>query len=776
MLAIQGQNFHSWTQRALFTYERTALIALTPAWHQIFHRAAEYLESNRHADNSLFWMIEGTGDTITDITDHLLRFQEALTEAMLADGFSAGLLFVQQWFGRLLIALVEKSSGKMSVRHSLSEPMETVFHKARDGMYISSFEGQFLHANQALLDMMGYQSLEELKKLNIADQMYVDTDQRAIMLEHLKEDGYYDLHEFQFYGSGGEVHIALESCYLVEPRPGERFIVGTLVDVTREKEAERKTKSYIAELEAKMLAANLNANRLKRGMEDLLNLPDYPVMLVSANDFHIVEVNNGFRKRFGYRKKDLNNLHLKNLFAEQDWYALFPELSDIHNRFHFHLPEVQALAMDGESFWVRPKVLVHHHPEGVQFFIELMDREETRVIQRRNKHLEQAIKTLVDGCPFGIMVFGSNGDVQYLNRSLRQLMGYTKDQMMNAEFINNLFTMEEQRYKFNKYIRHFLAGRHVEGMEIRLKPKTGKTMDFLLKTIPFRFKIDDGEGFLAFLTDISKAKQLERLLKSRKRKNAGVTNTHLEQKLETLQESQLRAQGQVDVLQRLFDALAERMGIGLETAIGFSSLIHSELANVPRGNSENMRLLFHQMAELDHMLNNSELYSRWSQKAPIFHPGKKAFLPFFRELAKRLKPPHLPAKVHWVVEEHLGDNPDNEWALFDPLAVERIVNQLVHNAAKFTNRGAITLSANLEADQIVISVSDSGIGIEPTDAERIFEPFFQATNQPCHGIKGLGLGLSLATLLAESFGSVIRFKSYPNEGSTFSFALPRIRD
>ena len=73
---------------------------------------------------------------------------------------------------------------------------------------------------------------------------------------------------------------------------------------------------------------------------------------------------------------------------------------------------------------------------------------------------------------------------------------------------------------------------------------------------------------------------------------------------------------------------------------------------------------------------------------------------------------------------------------------------------------------------ILISVSDTGIGIKPEDAQRIFNSFEQADNSATRGFGGSGLGLSIAKELTELMDGYIEVQSIPGKGSTFSVWLP----
>ena len=108
----------------------------------------------------------------------------------------------------------------------------------------------------------------------------------------------------------------------------------------------------------------------------------------------------------------------------------------------------------------------------------------------------------------------------------------------------------------------------------------------------------------------------------------------------------------------------------------------------------------------------------------------------------------------------------------DEAKVRQLLLHLLANAVKFTDRGEIGLSARKEADQVVIEVSDTGIGIAAGDLERIFEPFWQVEQVITRRAPGTGLGLTLARRLARLLGGDVAVTSKPGRGSTFTVMLP----
>ena len=108
----------------------------------------------------------------------------------------------------------------------------------------------------------------------------------------------------------------------------------------------------------------------------------------------------------------------------------------------------------------------------------------------------------------------------------------------------------------------------------------------------------------------------------------------------------------------------------------------------------------------------------------------------------------------------------------DPDRLQQVVGNLLNNALKFTRCGTIRLTACCSGPEVVVSVTDTGIGISAKDHERIFEKFQQVgavlTDKP----RGAGLGLSICREIVEYHQGRIWVESEPGVGSTFSFTIP----
>ena len=111
----------------------------------------------------------------------------------------------------------------------------------------------------------------------------------------------------------------------------------------------------------------------------------------------------------------------------------------------------------------------------------------------------------------------------------------------------------------------------------------------------------------------------------------------------------------------------------------------------------------------------------------------------------------------------------------DPGRLRQILSNLVSNAVKFTHDGGISILLDQVADQLVMTVRDTGVGIPAEKHAVLFEKFVQVDNSATRRFGGTGLGLAISAELAHMMGGRISFDSTEGLGSTFRFTAPLAR-
>jgi len=148
-------------------------------------------------------------------------------------------------------------------------------------------------------------------------------------------------------------------------------------------------------------------------------------------------------------------------------------------------------------------------------------------------------------------------------------------------------------------------------------------------------------------------------------------------------------------------------------------------------------------------------------KAPV------SSMEVIRQVVQRLRPLAERAGLDIAISNG-GDLP---LVMADAERIGQVLVNIVHNSIKFTPAGGrIAISTRAEGGNLLVSVADTGIGIDPEDLPRVFERFYKADK--ARGGGGTGLGLAIARHIVQLHGGEIRVESQPGRGSTFTFSLP----
>ena len=119
-------------------------------------------------------------------------------------------------------------------------------------------------------------------------------------------------------------------------------------------------------------------------------------------------------------------------------------------------------------------------------------------------------------------------------------------------------------------------------------------------------------------------------------------------------------------------------------------------------------------------------------------------------------------------------DPDGPYVLGDTPLIRQLVSNLVDNAIKFTPAGEVVVAVRHAPGTAIITVSDTGIGIEPETADRLFDRFFRGDASHSRTIEGTGLGLAIVRSIARVHGGTVTAAGRPEGGSVFTVTFPAL--
>ncbi|MBL0421682.1 response regulator [Ramlibacter sp. AW1] len=251
----------------------------------------------------------------------------------------------------------------------------------------------------------------------------------------------------------------------------------------------------------------------------------------------------------------------------------------------------------------------------------------------------------------------------------------------------------------------------------------------------------------------------------------------LEHQRDELRRAQSQLQARAEELQRASRYKSEflaNMSHELRTPLNSALILARLLADNPQGNLSEEQVRF---AESIHDSGN-DLLALINDVLDIakVEAGKLEIRPevsVLRGLVEGLRNQFEPLTERKGLRFELNMAPDVPGTLFtDSQRLEQILKNLLSNAVKFTDQGSVELSVRREGEQVLFAVRDSGIGIDPSQHELIFEAFRQADGTESRRFGGTGLGLSISRDLAGLLGGTLGVDSVPGQGSTFTLSLP----
>ncbi len=604
--------------------------------------------------------------------------------------------------------------------HDNNGSYRAFFEHALEGLYRSTVDGRLTEVNPALVDMLGYDSSEDLMRIDVARDLYVRGSDREVMLEIVRREGKIEQRNVPIKKKGGSLVIVHD--YTRGLFENDRLVglEGILTDVTKQRRAEialressEKHRSLLQQLPVGVYRTTLSGEILEAnhatlkitGCASLNELQQY-----NAEDF-ILDV-------------DMRAQHIARL-----------------KTYKTSVDEFRFQRIDGEVIWVRDYMNLVEDVDGTTVHIDgvIVDVTVQHEADEARRESEARYRLLVEQFPEPIVVHDGE-QIMYANPAAAAFAGAHSAGELKGRNIFDFSHSDSLPDARRRVAAVINEGRRVEPQELKLVMPDGRIIFVEVISGPVRFEGRNASQVL--LRDITRQKQHKQAL--------------------------IEARDRAEEMSKLKSAFLANMSHEVRTPLtgilGFAAILKEELEDDKR----ELAGYIHQSGErLLETLNSVLDLARLEANEVQLNPEEVDIVQEMRESAIVFRP--LAAQQN--LEIHL-EAPEALTIYSDRICLHRIVSNMISNAIKFTDEGDIYVRLAKEGNELVISVRDTGPGIQEDFIPYVFDEFKQGSSGLSRRHQGSGLGLAITKRLVNRLQGVISVESEEGKGSTFIVRVP----
>lgn len=512
---------------------------------------------------------------------------------------------------------------------------------------------------------------------------------------------------------------------------------------------------------ARTLDLEKSVESLSREVSDyhrLLFRGPMPILIYRADSLLIETANERALDLFGYERQQLEGTPVLSILG----HATGDDLAPLRNAL---CQEVTGLgpftcrAHDGRELVLRLSSFKLHLQDSDSWLALIHDESACHTAEEALRASEERYRDVFENANDVIYLQDLNGRLLSLNHAAESLTGYSRVELEGRHFGEIL--PPEAREEMMDSIRAHLGGSPAQRYELPIVPKSGpqRILEVSTRIIYRRGHPVAVQGIGRDITDSKQARQ--RLLE---------TATELRLKNEELRTALRVAQEATQLKEQFLANTSHELRTPLNGIMGMINLLKDteltgdqrEYVDAVSQCSDDLLIIINDLLDMSQI--EAGRFTILDESFELEDSVRSVIkLLTVRAASKGLSltysiGPKLPIKMFG-----------------DPVRFRQVLMNLIANAVKFTPSGGVRAEFVLSSDGCFVrgTVRDSGIGVEPSLQEKIFEPFFQADGTMRRRFGGTGLGLAICKQLVELMGGRIgTCNNTPEPGATFWFELP----
>ncbi len=678
-------------------------------------------------------------------------------------------------------SLVNDITAEVNALSALKESEQynrMLFEQTAIGLALTAMDGRLIDINPAYAKILG-RTIEETLNLtywDITPREYFEKENE--MIRQLNESGHYGPYEKEYIHKNGHlVPVRLQG--LIFHKEGVPHIWSSIVDLTEEKAAEKELRESRERLE-------LFFNQSLDGF--FFMMLDEPVVWNDTADKEkvldyvfehqrITKVNDAMLEQYGATREQFIGILPKDFYAHDIIYGreVWKKMFDA-GKLHI---ETNERRFDGTQLYVEGDYICLYDSDGRITGHFGIQRDVTARI-----YAETELKKLyeaVEQSHASVFITDTDAKIQYVNKKALNITGYSREELLNVNpRIIKSGLMEESTYK--NLWDTISAGRVWTGNLLN-KKKNGEFYWESAQISPIFDETGKITNYLAVKEDITdkvKTEQelnsyrnhLEELVKERTAEIESI-NAELLKEIKEKEEAQrllseaLEKQKELNSLKsRFISTASHEFRTPLTTILSSRDLIQRFLPtwSTEKINSHLDRIN-NAVYKLVHLMDEVITINRADAGKVVLNPSDFNLHSFCKNL---IHDTSLNSEIH---EIELNYSCSTDTYRLDQKQIELIFQNLLSNAVKYSPKGGRIEVAVKESDEnLVIEISDEGIGIPDEDKSGLFETFHRASN--VENIAGSGLGLAIVKNAVELHNGTITYESEKGKGTKFTVFIP----
>ena len=373
------------------------------------------------------------------------------------------------------------------------------------------------------------------------------------------------------------------------------------------------------------------------------------------------------------------------------------------------------------------------------------DITERALIEEKVRELNKFKKKILDSAGVSINILDKSGNIMNSNRGAEELFGYTEDEVRDES--HSIFYRKEDGDLLAKSMQEVLERGKFEG-EVTLIKKNETEFPARLTLTTVENDSREPVAIIEIVDDLTQLKKAERII---------------QQQLEHLKE--------IDSMkEEYFYSTSHEFKTPLTSIVGLTRMLLDEkVGKLNDKQHEALELVYCDSKRLRGAVQRILDIARIDSGKMVYNIENVDLNRVFDEIIGGLNV-LLESKSLTITKEVGGDVPT---VLADKERLYMVIDNLMSNSIKFTPQGGkITITASKEDGNVLVQVSDTGVGIPEEDKERVFEKYYQVKSGSRDNAGGSGLGLVICRKIIEDLKGKIWVESKLGEGSTFKFTLP----